>query len=182
MLPLTIFKAMSLCELYRSCPAGPSAFQRSIGCRTTLWTVSHPPGTVRAGLATVYQARADEAEARRGVLCCAETLAVDQCRKWLTKWRLKSADLSIMRDSHVGISGIKGLVPVLSGRLFNGIANFKTVTIFFFCEKDRQTESGAAIPLSIDNCCAPEFPSIIIKPTVREVLRTIHAVYQVDKQ
>lgn len=54
---------------------------------------------------------ADEAEARRGVLCRAETLAVDQWRKWLTKWRRKSADLSVMRDSHLGISGIKGLVP-----------------------------------------------------------------------
>lgn len=68
------------------------------------------PGTVRAGSAAVYQARADEAEARRGVLCCAETLAMDQCRKWLTKWRLESADLSIMRDSHVGIGGFKGPV------------------------------------------------------------------------
>lgn len=66
---------------------------------------------MRAGSAAVYQAREDEAEARRGVLCCAETLAMDQCRKWLTKWRLKSADLSIMRDSHMGIRGIKGLVP-----------------------------------------------------------------------
>lgn len=142
MLPLTIFKAMSLYELYRSCPAGPSAFQGSVGCRTTLWTVSHPPGTVRAGLVAVYQARADEAEARRGVLCCAETLAVDQCRKWLTKWRLKSADLSIMRDSHVGISGIKGLVPVLSARLFGGIANCKTVTNFSFARKwNTETES-----------------------------------------
>lgn len=111
MLPLTIFKAMSVCDLYRLCPAGPSAFQRSSGCRPTLWTVSHPPGTVCAGSAAVYQARPDEAEDRRGVLCCAETLAMDQCRKWLTKWRLKSADLSIMRDSHMGVSGIKGLVP-----------------------------------------------------------------------
>lgn len=63
------------------------------------------------GSAAVYQARADEAEARRGVPCRAETLAMDQYRKWLTKWRLKSADFSIMRDSHLGISGIKGLVP-----------------------------------------------------------------------
>lgn len=69
------------------------------------------PGTVCAGSAAVRQARADEAEARRGVPCRAETLAMDQCRKWLTKWRLKSADLSIMRDSHMGIGGIKGLPP-----------------------------------------------------------------------
>lgn len=59
------------------------------------------PGTVCAGSVAVCQARVDEVEARRGVLCCAETLAMAQCRKWLTKWRLKSADLSIMRDSHM---------------------------------------------------------------------------------
>lgn len=95
----------------RFCPAGPSAFQRSRGCRPTLRTVSHPPGTVRADTAAVHQARPDEAEARRGVLCRVETLAVDQCRKWLTKWRPESADLSITRDSHSGINGIEGIVP-----------------------------------------------------------------------
>lgn len=78
MLPLTIFKAMSVCDLHRFCPAGPSAFQRSSGCRPTLWAVSHPPGTVYAGPAAVYEARADEAKANRSVLCCAETLAMDQ--------------------------------------------------------------------------------------------------------
>lgn len=33
---------------------------------------------------------------------------MDECRKWLTKWRLKSADWSVERDSHVGTSGLKG--------------------------------------------------------------------------
>lgn len=111
MLPLTIFRAMSACDLCRCCPAGPSAFQRSSGCWPTLRAVSHPPRSVYAGSAAVYEARADEAKAKRSVLCCAETLAMDQWRKWLTKWRLKSADLCIMRDSHMGVSEIKGSVP-----------------------------------------------------------------------
>ena len=44
MLPLTIFKAMSVRDLYRFCPAGPGALQRSRGYRPTRWIVSHPTG------------------------------------------------------------------------------------------------------------------------------------------
>lgn len=106
MLPLTIFKAMA--GWLR--PAGPGAFHR---CRKTVRTVSHPPGAVWAGSTAVYRFRADEAEARRGVLCRAERLAEDRRRKWLTKWRPKSADLSVRV---VETSGIKGPVrPVYTG-------------------------------------------------------------------
>lgn len=63
-----------------------------------------------AGSTAVYRVRSDEAEARRGVLCRAEKLAVDECRKWLTKWRRKSADLSIRV---IETSGIKGPVRLV---------------------------------------------------------------------
>lgn len=75
--------------------------------------VSHPPGY--SGVGGPLQSTepgwvGEAAEAGRGVLSCAETLAMDQRRKWLTKWRLKSADWSV-EDSHVGIRGIKGPEP-----------------------------------------------------------------------
>lgn len=81
--------------LYRFCPAGPSALQRSRGCRPTRYTVSHPPGCrdVLRGPLLFTEPGQMKLRPDGAVLCCAETLAVDRCRKWLTKWRLKSADL-----------------------------------------------------------------------------------------
>lgn len=147
MLPLTIFKAMAAaCDLCRFCLTGPSAFLGSNGSRATLYTVSHPPGTVCAGSAADYQARADEAEARRGVLCCAETLAMDQCRKWLTKWRLKSADLSIMRDSHMGIRGIKGPVPLIRTASCWSDTASKNMNKIYWNKKNRQIKISVIVP------------------------------------
>ena len=121
------------------------------------------PGTVCAGSAVVYRAQADEAaEARRGVLSCAETLAMDQCRKWLTKWRLKSADWSIMRDSHVGISGFKGpVLPVQRSHLLcDTLLNDDndTQTNRFYCKRpwlntDMKTEFLTSFPkFSVYKC------------------------------
>lgn len=80
--------------------------------------LSHPPGGNRARWTGCRLPSPGQMDLRPdgAVLGCMETLAADQPRKWLTKWRPKSADLSIMRDSHRGIGRIKGPV-VDSGSL-----------------------------------------------------------------
>lgn len=94
MLPLTIFRAMSIRDSYRYCPAGVSSLQK------VWWWVKTDPlhrfSSTRVpwmqGPPLFAKARADEAEARWSVPCRTETLAMDECRKWLTKWRPVSAD------------------------------------------------------------------------------------------
>ena len=64
--------------------------------------VSSTPGTVSAGAVSLFTNPGQmerRGRTRQGVQCDAKTLAMDQCRKWLTKWRLESPDFRVIRGS-----------------------------------------------------------------------------------
>lgn len=109
MLPLTIFKAMSVCDLYRFCAGGPSALQRSSRCLPTRWTVSHQPGyTVRRSRSCLPSpGRWSWGRTGRPVLC--RDAGNDSMEEMADKMASKVSWLEYY--SHMGISGIKAVVP-----------------------------------------------------------------------